>query len=213
MTLEDFCKYVLPDVPGCPTFTAKQAVLAAATEFLTFSGAWNEIQDPVDVQDNVSEYDLDAPSGARAIDIKAIYTTSGELVPVTLRELAQILPTWQTAEGSAPAYYTRAFDFTTIRVYPKPVNPPAETLTMHVVYTLKDTATTIPDAIVQRYQEPIASGAKARLMVMAKVAWSDPKLALYHKAMFDDGKLAARVTASHDKTPAGLYVPARAFGQ
>jgi hypothetical protein len=213
MTLDDFLRYVLPDVSGCPSVTARQAVLEAAIDFLTFSGAWSEIQDPVAIMANIAEYDLEAPSGARCIDVKEVFTRAGALTPLTLRQLAVLMPNWQTAEANAPAYYTRAFDFTSIRVYPMPTDPNGETLSMHAVYTLKDDATTIPDEIVQRYRKVIAAGAKATLMGMSKVAWADPVNAARHQSEFDSGKVVARITANHDKTTGCVVVPARRFGQ
>jgi hypothetical protein len=216
MTITDFLKYVLSDVSGCPTATAKQAVLDAATEFLTYTGAWNEIQDPITLLTNVSEYDLEAPTGARCIDILAVYSSfspSGELIPVTMEQLARDIPNWNTAEGNLPSHYTRAFDFRAIRVFPLPTDPGAATLRMHAVFTLKDTATTIPDDIVWRYREQIASGAKARLMIMSKVPWRDLESAAIHSGIFDSGKLAAKVTAAHGKTRGAIFVPPRVFGQ
>jgi hypothetical protein len=215
MTLDDFLKYVLPEVPGCPTVTAKQAVLDAADEFLTFTGAWDEVQDAIPLLADVQEYELEAPTGARCIDLKAVYTRAGQLEGVTIRQLAVLLPNWQSAEASHPSHYTRAFDFSNIRVYPLPTAPDGETIAMHAVYTVTDRATTIPDVIVQRYREPIAAGAKARLQRMSpKVAtWADARAAKERQDEFEDGKLAARVTANHSKTTGALYVPARAFGQ
>jgi hypothetical protein len=208
---------VLSDVSGCPTATAKQAVLDAATEFLTYTGAWNEIQDPITVQADTNEYDLEAPAGARCIDILAVYATfasGGKLVPVTMEQLAAYMPNWAAAEGSLPTHYTRAFDFTTIRVYPLPTAPAAaDQIRMHAVFTLRDTATSIPDDIVYRYREQIASGAKARLMIMSKVPWRDLESAAIHKGIFDSGVLAAKVTAAHGKTRGMIIVPPRQFGQ
>lgn len=213
MLISNFLPYVLPDVPGCPTAVAKAAVRLAAKEFLTDTGAWNEIQDPVTVVANAQEYDLEAPSGARCIDLKDIYTSCGRLTPKTIDQLSIVMPDWATAEGNIPAYYTRAFDFTTYRVFPKPTAPNGMVMRPHAVYTLLDTATAIPDEIVERYAEVIASGAKARLMTMPKVAWQDLQLAGYHKGVFEEGKSVARITAAHNKTSGAARAKPRRFGQ
>lgn len=216
MTITDFLKYVLPDVVGCPTASAKQAVLDAATEFLTFTGAWNEIQDPIGLSNLSNEYDLEAlPTGARCIDIRAIFApfvSGGELRPATMAQINAQFPNWATQTSNLPSHYTRAFDFTTIRVFPIPDNASGQVLRVHAVYTLKADATTIPDEIVERYREVIASGAKARLMVMAKVPWQDLTLASYHRNEFSNGKAAAKITAEHGKTRGEIRVPARRFG-
>jgi hypothetical protein len=216
MLIADFVKYVLPDVQGCPTGTAKLAVIDAATEFLTFSGAWSEVQDAIALSDNNAEYDLEAPSGARCIDLRAVYasfSSDGKLIPVSMDQLAVAIPSWQTAESNLPSHYTRAFDYTTIRVFPLPTDVDGHSIRPHASYTLKETATSIPDVIVQRYREVISSGAKARLMVMSKVNWRDIESAKFHLDRFENGKLAAKVIAEHGNTKSSVFVPPRAFGQ
>lgn len=212
MTLDDFLKYVLPDVPGCPAIVARQAVTDSADDFLTFSGVWSEVQDAFALADGVNEYDLEAPAGARCIDVRAVYTSVGALTPVTVDELARRLPNWQSATGSCPSYYTRGFDFTTLRVYPRPENPNGETIAVHAVYTLKDSTSSIPDIIVQRYRDVIADGAKAKLKSMSKVAWADLARAAVHKEDFEAGKVTARITALHGNTAGSITVPSRRFG-
>jgi hypothetical protein len=213
MLITDFLKYVLPAVPGCPTAVAKQAVMEAVEEFLTNSQAWNEVQDPVPVAANVQEYDLEAPTGGRCIDIRAIYTLAGELVPKTIEQLAHALPAWQTAEGSVPHFYTRAFDFTTFRVYPMPIDPGEETMRVHGVYTLKDTATAINDELVYRYRQAFADGAKAILMKQPKTTWQDLKLSAHHRDEFETAMSMAKITAAHGKTAGAISVRPRKFGQ
>lgn len=213
MKAADFLKYVLPHVPGCPSVTARQAVLDAAREFLSESQVWDEIQDPIPVADDVQEYDLEAPVGALCIDVREIYLRTGTLIPVTVAQLSSVLPDWQTAQGSQPRFYTRSFDFSSIRIFPKPLEPAGQTMRVHGVYTLSEAATDIPDAIVARYREPIASGAKYRLMVLPGQTWTDLRLAEHHKNKFDDAVMTARITAQHGKTAGSAAVRPRAFGR
>lgn len=217
MLISDFVANVLPDLPGCPTASVKKAVIDAAKEFLTESQVWNEIQDPLLILAGVNEYSLDGPStGAKCIDIKAIYApwmARGELFGVNMEQLASVFPFWDTATGSQPTHYTRAFDFTNFRVFPFPANVPSGTqVRVHGVYTLTDAATVIPDDIVDRYGERIASGAKYRLMLNPGKTWSNPQLAKYHRDEFDNGKISAKVDAMHAKTTGNFIVPARRFG-
>lgn len=213
MTLTDFLDYILPDVPGCPSPVASRAALRAATDFLSRSQAWVEVQDPIAVVANQQEYELDAPSGARVIDVLAIHTRAGELMPLTLDQLPRVYADWQTVEGNVPAHYTRGFDFTTFRVYPKPTEPNGETLRVQAVYTLRDTATAIPDEIVRMYGEAIASGAKERLMTMPGVAWKDLQLAQYHATKYQEGLNEARIRSAMGNTLASVAARPRRFGQ
>ena len=212
MTLDNFLPYVLPDVPGCPSVTAKRAVIDAAMDFLTYSGIWREVQEPIPLTPDINEYDLDAPTGALCIAVRDIYTSQGSLRPVTLSELAQLLPNWQTATASAPMYYTRSFDLTTLRLYPMPHEPNGETITVDAVYTLDQSATSIPDVIVQRWRDVIVDGAKARLKSMSKVAWADPGRAVKHQFDFELGRSRAKVQALYDNTTGSLTVRPRRFG-
>lgn len=213
ISLSDLLDRILPDTPGCPSAVARAALLRTAIDFLTKSHAWSEVQDPVDVTADEAEYFLEAPTGARCIEILHVYTRAGELIPATLAQIASIWPDWQVAQGSAPSHYTRAHDYTSLRVYPMPTAPNGETLTVHAVYTLKDTADSIPDVIVNAWGDVLAHGAKARLMTMPGVTWKDLELARYHLTEYEGGRAEARIQAELDRTPAAPRVKPRRFGQ
>lgn len=220
MLIDDFLATVAPDLPGCPTPSLRLAVIAAAKEFFTESMVWDEIQDEVQIIANVQDYSLDAPeAGVKCIGLKAIYApwmVRGQLIGSTMADIARELPTWNTATGGLPSHYTRAFDFDNFRVFPIPSNVPASgsTVRPHAIYTITDAATKLPDDMVLRYGEAIASGAKYRLMLQPKKTWSaDAALAAYHKQQFEDGKIRAKVDAMHSKTTGDHYVPPRIFGR
>lgn len=213
MLITDLLKFVTPHVPGCPTPTVRQAVMDSAIEFLTESQAWDEILDPVPVVDGVYEYDLEAPQGAVCIDVKDVYTRTSRLVGKTVGELAEIMPDWQTAQASSPAYYTRGFSYTSLRVCPIPLDPVDETITVHGIFTLSPTATQIPDVIVTRHREAIVSGALGRLMLMPGQSWTNAQLGQYHRDLANDKRASARVTAAHSKTSQSPSVRPRRFGQ
>jgi hypothetical protein len=213
MTLDDFLVYVLPEAPGCPRQTAVRAVLDTAIDFLTFSQVWNEIQDPVPLQDQVNEYLLIAYQGqARCIDVREVYMSNGRLIGKTMREIADLIPNWQVQTSNQPLYYSRAATYDTLRVFPIPSSP-TDSLTIDAVYTLKETATSIPDVIVQRWRKAIADGALSRLKSMSKVAWSDPARAKQHQDDYLFQRADARVTALTDKASGTVRVPGRLFGR
>jgi hypothetical protein len=213
MTLDDFLVYVLPEVPGCPRQIAAQAVLDAAIDFMTFSQVWNEIQDPIALVDGVYEYDLSAGwTYARAIDIREIYTPNGRLIGKTMREIADLIPNWQVQTSSEPLYYSRAATYDTIRVFPIP-QLPTDSMTVDAVYTLRESATVIPDVVVQRWRRPIADGALARLQLMAGAAWFNERRGLRHEQDFERARADARITAMIDKASGSVRVPGRLFGR
>lgn len=228
MLITDFARHVTQWAPGAPSASVAQAILDAAKQFLTETQVWNEVQQPIPLQANVQTYDMDAPIGARCIAIKDIYApylSTGRLRGVTLDELARMMPNWQTAQASgndlgpqsgSPSIYTRAFDFTTFNLYPMPVAPLPTTngyLQVHGVYTLLDSATSIPDDVVERYREAIVLGARARLQAMPAQTWTNERQAADAAQQFKTHIFRARVDALHAKTNGNTAVTPRVFGR
>lgn len=211
MKLDALLPYLLPDVPGVPDVTAKQALLLSSMEFCTQTNAWNEIQDPFPLEDGVFEYDLDVEQGSRIAAVLNVWTGDRALIPKTMEELGLILPNWQSYQSSLPSFYNTAQDGGTLRIFPIPLSPDAN-LTVRVAYTPLLTATTVPDAVINRYLEPIISGAKHRLMVAPGKGWSNPELARYHQTEFDEGVQRAKIDTLHDKMQGSIRVKPIRFG-
>jgi hypothetical protein len=213
MTLDGFLPYVLPEVIGCPDPTARAAVLSAAAEFCRQTRAWSEIQDPVPLVNNVQDYDLDMPPQSYALTVISIHIGSRKLTPVSMDQLSYSLPNWQTAIAPEPNFYNSAVERGSVRVYPIPtevVTPFG--MAMRVAYVPLLSATTLPDFLGQRYLEVIASGAKARLMVVPGQVFSNPNLGAYYQQKFDDAIVNARIEEAMDRVPGKLTVKARTFG-
>jgi hypothetical protein len=60
--------------------------------------------------------------------------------------------------------------------------------------------------------DAIASGAKARLLMMPGVPWSNPALGAYYRQSFDASIIDARIEEMHDRVPGRLTVQPRIFG-
>lgn len=212
MKIEALLRYLLPDVPGVPDVTANQALLLSTIEFCVLTHAWDEIQDPVNLSDDENEYDIDVPQGARVVAIKNIWTTAGELTPVTMSRLQQLLPSWQIATGPVPSYYNAPDDLGSFRVYPIPTDAGGLGITLRAAYAPSLSATSVPDSVVNRYLETILCGAKHRLMATPGKGWSNAPLAVYHQQRFDDGVNRAKIDILHDKTQGSLKVKPVRFG-
>jgi hypothetical protein len=217
VTITDFLRYVLPGISGVPSAVARQAVIEAAQEFLRETKVWDEIQDPIRLGDGVNEYDLEAPRGAKCIDLQDVYAhwaPDGRLRGMTQSQLARQSPEWATARGGLPVAYTRAADFQTIRVYPIPTEPQRDAvIRMHAVYTLSDDATELPEEIVSRWREALVHGARSRLLITSKDnPWRDLELGEYHRRQFRDGLQEAQIYAEHGKTRGEVIVPPIRFG-
>jgi hypothetical protein len=212
MTPTDLLPYILPEVPGAPDTLVKQAIMRSANEFCREAGVWNEIQDPLIVLDNINEYEIDTPTGAQLVTIKSIWMVNRELVPVTMERLQELIPNWQEAKGSDPAYYNAANDYTSFRIYPIPYGANKAKMTVRAVYTPNQFGTFLPQFLVDIYLDEILAGAKFRLMSMPGKAWSNGELALLNKAMFDDGITKAKVFEAHDKVAGSPRVRPVRFG-
>lgn len=213
MKLDDLMRYLLPHVPGAPDVTAKQALLLATIDFCVNTHAWSVILDPMDIEANMSEYDIEVEQGARVAAVKDVWMVGGRrLEPVTMDKLATVLPDWQTISTSAPMFYTAPVDNETIQIYPKPSVDLPGALTIRVAYAPTLTATSVPDSVVQLYLENLLHGARYRLMAMPEKSWSNEKLAAYHKTQFDDGVVSAKIDIAHDKVQGSIRVKPIRFG-
>lgn len=212
MKLEALLPYLLTDLPGVPDVTAKQALILTAIDFCQQSHAWNEIQDPMTIEDGVNEYDVEVEQGARVVAVKNVFAANRELRPVTMKELQQVIPNWQSATGSLPSYYNAPVGPESIRIYPIPLESNGAALTMRVAFAPTLAATSIPDSIVNRYLDTLISGAKHRLMMTPEKGWSNLQLAAYHQTQFDDGVVRAKIDILHDNAQGSIKVAPVRFG-
>jgi hypothetical protein len=212
MTPSDLLPYLLPEVPGAPEALAKQAIMRAANDFCWETGVWNEIQDPISVVDGVNEYDLDAPSGAQIVTIKSIWMVNRELVPVTMERLQEVIPNWQEAQGSDPAYYNCATDYSTVRIYPIPMGANSAKMTIRAIYTPNQFGSTLPQFLVDKFLDEILAGAKSRLMIMPGKSWTNPQLAMGNAIAFAEGVVRAKVFQAHDKVAGSVRVRPVRYG-
>ena len=212
MKLEALLTFLLPDVPGVPDVTAKQALLLTAIDFCTSTHAWDEIQDPITLEDGVNEYIIDTAPGTRIAAIKNVWLADRVIVPKTMEELPQFIPNWQTAASSIPAYYNAPASLESIRVFPIPLEPNGAQMTVRAAYTPTLSGTYIPDELAMRYLDAIIHGAKARLMTAPGKGWSNPALATYHQQQYDSGVLTAKGDILHDKVQGSIRVKSVKFG-
>lgn len=211
MKAEDFYKYVLPELPGVPDETLRQALMSIAGDFCVATHVWDEIADPIMLIAGVSDYDIDVPPGADIVTVKEVWGPLGELLPATMRDLQLKMPNWQTAEGTDPVYYNMVKGFGVLTVYPKPIAPTGKPITVHAVYAPKIEATTLPDTLVRDYRPAIEHGVKARLMAMPNKPWSNAMAGSYLQ-LYEAAKTEARGDVLHSRVPGSIRVRPIRFG-
>lgn len=210
MQLADFYQYVSPELPGCPDETLRRAIVQSVQVLCRKAHIWRELQDPVPLQDGVRDYQPDAPTGGRIVNVESIHCGPRPLTPLIRSELSWRLPDWQTATGSSPSFYVGGNDWGSIDVYPMPVSP-TESLTIRAEYEPLITATSLPDFLLQRYQEEISMGVKSRAMVMPGTPWSNVGLGEYWRARFDSATADAAIKMIHERNSGSITVKPRRF--
>lgn len=212
MRVNDLLQYVRFELPGVLDLLIEQALVATAADFCTRTLVWDEIQDPVALVDGVSQYDMEAPSDARALTIAQVWVAGQELTPATLVDLSRALPNWQVLTAPQPIYYNAAIDWSAITLYPTPLAAGGALMTMRAQYAPKLGAATLPDFLVTRFLDALCAGAKSRLMLQVNVPWSNPAVGAVHQGIYENAVTVARIAQMHDRVPGVLQVAPRRFG-
>lgn len=212
MKVDDFLRFVTPDVPGCPDDLVAQAVMFTANRFCIETQCIDVISDPVELEEGVQDYSMDIMPGMQAITIKSVWSPTRELTPVTMSELNRLIPNWQSAANSDPSFYNMVKGFGTLTVYPIPAAPLGAPLTFHAVYAPTQFGNIVPDLLVNFYLDTIAAGAKARLMITPGQTWSNPQLAMANQSLYDAGVVSAKIDVMHNRVPGSIRVRPLRFG-
>ena len=205
MKLEAFHSFILPEVLGCPEPLVNSRLVAAAAEFCRETLSWSDIQGPIQLVDQIADYDVDADANSYVITVSGVWVGGRKLEP-----LAIDIPS-TVSFAQEPAAYNMLNDYSVLRVYPTPSAPTA-TFTMKVCYVPMPTATSLPDYMI-RFTDVIAAGAKAELMIMPGMTWSNPKLSEYYRQKFVEGIGNTRSADFHGRVVGPLRVKPRLFGR
>jgi hypothetical protein len=212
MTPDQFHSQIRVDVPDCPDPVITANVISACIEFCRETLAWTEFQDFMPLFDDVVDYQIDVPAHSRLIQVMDVWLGSTRIVPLTIKDLQRVMPNWSDAIGSLPVYYTAAVERGMIRVHPTPKNVTGKRLSLRIALVPSSNAKTLPDFLELHHFEAIASGVKARLLMMASATWFNPQLAERHRQLFQEGINAARIAEIHDRAPSTISIQPRKFG-
>lgn len=204
MQADAFFPLVLPEVIGCPDPTLIQAIMLTAHSFCTETGVWDEVQDPVLTSAGIADYEIDAPANAEMLRVRSVWLDGRELEPNQMR--TPVVPNFGT-----PLSYHAALARGQITLDAKP--QAKQSLVVRAVYAPRLTGQTLPDFLMSRYALAIASGAKARLMLIPGQAWSNPTLSQFYAAQYQDAVINARIDMERDNVGGSLRVKPRPFFQ
>ena len=186
---------VMPDVPGCTASTADNAIKNAAIEFCDRSFVYLVDHDPIDAVEDIGEYTWAPGADLKVVRAELVWYDKKPLIPKTRDEIAAMNPYWPDWEG-IPLYFIQE-KLEKLIVVPRPTAALEDAIRAKVSVKPSRSATSIDDAIWEKYLEEIASGAKAKLFAMKRKPWSDGTLATFHKQAFDDAIAKARLAAFH----------------
>lgn len=202
MLVEAFFPMVLPDVIGCPDPMLQQQIVLAAHHFCTETGVWDEIQDPIKLQAGVTEYEIDAPSKeAYVARVTGVWLNNLKLEPEQMKK--------PRVEGVKPTGYHAARARGAITLNGSPLA--GDILVVRAVYAPSLQSKNLPDFLMERYADAIASGAKHRLMAMPGKDWSNPAIAQFYGNQYDNALADARIEMERGSVPGSLRVKPRPF--
>lgn len=205
MRYSDLFVYVLPEVLGCPEFTAERAIRDTCIDFCARTDLYRADVLSLVVANGVTDYELDAPTGTEPNHVKAILRNGRPLDAVPYEDAFMRI---EVSERSAPQYYAQ-YDNRNVLIGPKPANRE----TLKVIYTLKPTqsSTSIPDTIGLEWREALVSGSLFRLQMMAGQPWLNGGAASANGQIYERAVAAAIRQSKYGHGGAPLTVTPREF--
>jgi hypothetical protein len=212
-TLESFLPEILPDVPGCPSDMAIRALRSTIIEFCEKSFIYQQTLDPITAIENITDYDLDPPSGYRVQKIMKMWYLGREMEALAPDDIG--LPdsyrtniTGYNASKGPPAGYTQK-DVDSFTILPIPDQRYTNAITMRVALVPLRSVTEVEDFLFELWSEVIGFGTKARLMLNPGKPYSNAEAATYNQVRFAAGLNDARQRAARGNVRSDLRVQLR----
>lgn len=212
MYLDDALPFVAAEIANCPDSVIKQQMVLTLQEFCRETRCWLQQLDPIQLRPGQREYDATPDNnGARVMVLDRVDCIGyGEL---SLLDATQQRPAdWATAKGPLPQRVYASADGQSFTVYPEPQGQQLPQLLVTARLTPKLTITDVPDEVLEKHIEAIASGTKARLMAMINRPWSDPATAGMHRTLYVAAMTDARAAAAKGYVAGPTFVTPPSFG-
>lgn len=205
MKYSDLFVYVLSEAPGCPEFTAERAIRDACIDFCARTDLYKAEILTLVVSAGITDYEIDAPTGAEPNHIKAVLRKGR---PLTASTYEEVFMRNESSDRSPPQVYAQ-YDNRNLLLGPKP----SERESLKVIYTLKptQTSTSIPDTIGLEWRDALVSGALFRLQMMAGQPWMNPGGAQANNQIYEREVGRAIRQSKYGHSGAPLTVTPREF--
>jgi len=188
-----FFDHVLPAVPGCPQPMAIDAIRRAAIEFCEKTLAWIYKHPAINVVAAQMAYPFVPPTGAVVAKVLQAWHNDIKITPKTPDELNEIYANWLTIAGT-PQYITQD-DERNLLLVPTPSAALTAGLVLRVALKPTLASDDIETSIYEEYRDAIASGAKARLMLIKDKPYSDMELGALEMGLFNAAVADAKFKA------------------
>lgn len=200
--LSEFRQHIAPYVQKCPDILIDKAVLDSYVEFARKSKRIELDMTAITVVANDADYTITNPTGYQVLTIRTLlYAGTKRLQAISEDQLdlnwndlrcsccvsnAEAEDNWRVSTAEQPTLFYQPTP-NTLRLVAIPTVGLTDGLTGKLVVYPAQTATEIDDAIYNEFYEAIAAGAKHRLMMIPRQAWTDMKAAGFHRAEFEMG--------------------------
>lgn len=218
--IESLVSKVKREVPSCPQSIIVDELRNTIIDFCINTDIYLADLTLFQTVQSINEYeaaDLDIPVGTELNHIIDIFFEFGDSSnQISEKSFSRLKPKALIGKPSLfdeygkgrPRFYSQK-DQETILVAPTP----DKNYALYALYSLKptSTATTIPNIIVNEYQETIVHGAIYRLQMMKDSPWTDYNAATINKGMYDKGEAQAVRKSKYGRVGAPLTIKYQEF--
>lgn len=197
--MEPILSRVLSYAPTCPEPFAISEIRDAAIEFCKRTRTWKDI-DRFDVT-AAGCREIVSPPQSQIFEIESGRIDDGKLTPVTLSRLDILFPRWREEDETAEGIPEWIAQLTPNSVTLSPRGAGTVDLTLILMPT--QDADQLPDFLVDMYQQEIADGAIASVLMMPEKDFANPQLGAFFTQKFDGNldRLAPKGTKGQQRGP------------
>lgn len=211
VTYEDFFKYVLPEVHGCPQEVVKNAIRDAVIEFCDKSFIWTGPSQETTIYAGYPRYTFEEREDDAIVSTVlycSVSDTPIDVIPSS--NLNDIDPYWRTLESNKP---TACFMDTSssLRLVGIPTEDIIDGLYIEVALKPSRDSSGCPEFLFEDWAPEISHGALAKLKAMSGRVWADTAMAAYHRAEFKAGISRAKVSMIKSNLRSSKTMTAKSF--
>lgn len=192
-----------PGLTGAPDVSILSALRRAAAHFCRQTGIWSDVLSPIKLRAGVYVYDFDAPLGGNVENILSL-KINGVAITNHMR-FQDMHALTRDAAGGLPTAFSITSDGGSLAVWPTPRTEDAG-LVVDVLASLSPARTSpeLPDFMTNEWHDAIVAGAKADLMLIPEMPWSNPGAAMNCRAYFEE-----QVSRARKEAYSGHHAPLR----